>query len=172
MDATGLLVAMAPVRHPAAQPRCLDWRALVFTAVARRSSPSLIFGVVPAWQVGRTRPNDVLQGLDRCRGTGFLRWRKRPDGDRGRALDVLLVGAGLMIRSLLRLNARRRWDSIPHPCAGGRTSRCPKRAIDRPLTRLRVLRGLEARLAPIPGVQSVAFANRLAATRRLEQAAC
>jgi ABC-type antimicrobial peptide transport system permease subunit len=47
--------------HSAVAERWPDWHVFVFTAVASLTTVA-IFGVVPAWQVGRSRPNEVIKG--------------------------------------------------------------------------------------------------------------
>src|SRR6185437_13160878 len=71
----GLLVRMAPANIPRLQNVGLDWHVFAFTAVASLVTVGL-FGLVPAWQVGRSRPNEVIKGHSRSvTDTGVLRWR-------------------------------------------------------------------------------------------------
>jgi len=91
---------------PAAVPRAaeigVDWRVLAFT-MAVSLAASVLFGLAPAWKMSRTDANDSLKSGGR--GTG---------GPHARVLGalvvaevaiavVLLTGAALMIRSLVRL---------------------------------------------------------------------
>ena len=83
----------------------VDWRVLAFTVIISALT-ALIFGIVPAWQASRTDPNAALREGERGnvgKSRGLVR--------QGLAVAeialamVLLVGAGLMIDSVLRLKA-------------------------------------------------------------------
>src|SRR5580693_129545 len=81
----------------------LDWRVLAF-AVIVSALTAFVFGLVPAWQASRTDPNGALREGERG-GVGKARGLVR----KGLAVAeialamVLLVGAGLMIDSILQL---------------------------------------------------------------------
>ncbi|MGI8565502.1 MAG: ABC transporter permease, partial [Pyrinomonadaceae bacterium] len=98
-----LLLAAIPVDLPFWMKFNLDWRVLGFAAGTALLT-SLIFGVAPALQAARIDLNETLKEGGRG-GAGASRHRLR------RALVVaevalsliLLIGAGLMTRSFLRL---------------------------------------------------------------------
>ncbi|MDQ3652168.1 MAG: ABC transporter permease [Acidobacteriota bacterium] len=98
-----LLLAAIPVDLPFWMKFNLDWRVLGFAA-GMALLTSLIFGVAPALQAARIDLNETLKEGGRS-GAGASRHRLR------RALVVvevalsliLLIGAGLMTRSFLRL---------------------------------------------------------------------
>jgi putative ABC transport system permease protein len=102
-----LFVAMAPPGFPRVSSIAIDTGILTFTLVIAMAT-GLIFGVAPARRGFRTDPNDSL------RDTGV---RGATSGSRGasRVLVVaevavalvLVIGAGLMVKSLLKLQAEK-----------------------------------------------------------------
>jgi putative ABC transport system permease protein len=100
--ARDLLLSAIPIKLPFWMQFQLDWRVLGFTIVVAVLT-SIVFGAAPAFQAARTELNEVLK--DGGRGVIGSRHRLR----QGLvvlevALSlVLLVGAGLMIRSFERL---------------------------------------------------------------------
>ena len=96
-----LLVWTAPVSIPRLDEIGLDGRVIVFT-LATSLLTVLIFGLLPAWQSARTNLNETLKASGRnvSRGPGL----------RGilvvaeiALMLVLLVGSGLLLRSLFRM---------------------------------------------------------------------
>jgi putative ABC transport system permease protein len=98
-----LLLAVAPDNLPRAQDIRLDTRVAGFTLVVSLLT-GIIFGLLPALQASKIDLTEVLQ--EGGRGTaGLLRQRLRGlliVGEVALAL-VLLIGAGLLIRSFARL---------------------------------------------------------------------
>ncbi len=162
------LGAMAVLRslHPANLPRLSDVQlngtVLAFTA-AVCALTSVLFGMVPAIRAARVDPQEHLKSGARS-GTG---------GDRRRARNllimaevalsvVLLVGAGLLIRSFVALQrVNPGFDatdvltfelSMPF---GKYASGASRRAF---------LRDLTGRLQPLPGVKSVGLVSQLPLT--------
>jgi len=98
------IVALAPAGLPSYVIPRLDWRVIGFL-VAATGATGLLLGLLPAWQGSRADLNEVLK--DSARGTsgGAARARTRSAlviAEVALAL-VLLVGAGLMVRSFLNL---------------------------------------------------------------------
>jgi putative ABC transport system permease protein len=99
-----LLVALGPASLPRAQEITIDGSVLGFTLLIAVAT-GIVFGLVPAFQAARIDLNEALKDGGRSPGAG--------PGRRGLrdalvvseiALSlVLLVGAGLMIRSFVRL---------------------------------------------------------------------
>jgi putative ABC transport system permease protein len=97
----GVLVSAAPGNIPRLDEIGLDGRVLGFTLLLSLLTV-LLFGLVPAWQSGRIHLNDALKesGRGASRGQGL----------RGVLVVaeialtlVLLIGSGLMLRSLIHL---------------------------------------------------------------------
>ena len=113
--AAGLLVAwwgiralrpLIPANVPRAEGIGLDVTVLAFTAVVTIAS-GLLFGLVPAWRAMRPNVMDILQ--EGSRGSTPSRGARRLSdvmvvAEVALAL-VLLVSAGLLIRSFVRLTA-------------------------------------------------------------------
>ena len=159
------LLAMAPVSLPHLSSVALDGRALLFTA-ALAVLTALIFGLLPAWQVSRTQPNDALRAVDRhVAGTWSLRSRNALMVAEIAISIVLLVGAGLMIRSLLAIN-RVELGFDPDAVLAAGVS-LPEVRYPTAAARLAFFERLEAALAHEPGVQSVGVCEPLSAPRRL-----
>jgi predicted permease len=101
---THALGGLGGVNLPRAEEIGIDWRVMVFTG-ALTLVTGVLFGLIPAMQLSRQDLNPVL----RAEGRGSAGSRRR-SGLRGAlvvaqvALSmVLLVGAGLLIRSFVRL---------------------------------------------------------------------
>jgi len=113
--AFGLLLANGAVRTllwlsatplPRYQEIALDLRALGF-AVGVSALCAVAFGILPAWQGSRAEMNSTLRASSRGVGDGarLNRWRSiLAIGEVGLCF-VLLIGAGLMIQSFMRVQA-------------------------------------------------------------------
>jgi len=89
------------VRYPAIS---MDWRVLAFT-IALMLATSLVFGIVPALSSAGIQIQDALKsaGLTQSAGRGATRARRiLVVAELGVSL-VLLIGAGLLARSFLRM---------------------------------------------------------------------
>ncbi len=138
---------------PRAQEVSLDWRVLLFTFVISIVS-GILFGLVPA--IRTLRPN--LQEVLKEGGRGFAGGKHRAQGffvaiELSMAV-VLLIGAGLMLRSLSRL-----WETNPgfdpNHVLVFEISLPPKYASAEPDAIRAQLREAHRRLAGISGVESV-----------------
>ena len=99
-----LLIALGKEDIPRAVQVGIDWRVLSFTAVVSILT-GLIFGLVPAFHSSKTELTDSLKESGRGAGTGARRNRMRSAlvvSELAIAV-ILLVGAGLLIQSLWRL---------------------------------------------------------------------
>ena len=99
----GLLLRLAPENAVAGLDGRLDVYVLAFAVLATLVA-GVLFGLVPAWQLSKVDPHDTLQSGGRTLAGG-ARQRLRSGlvvVEAAMAL-VLLVGAGLFLRSLARL---------------------------------------------------------------------
>ena len=132
----------------------------------------ILFGLAPALQVSRTNVNEILKEAGRGTAGGRrARWMASSMVVVELALTIiLLAGAGLMIRSFLKMYSF---------SLGADTSRLltmrtslPERTHPNPEGRQLFYEQLVARLRTIPGVQSAAIASAVpfggSETRRLE----
>ena len=153
------LVSLAPATFPDVQRAALDLRVLGFAGLLAIGT-GLLFGVLPAWQVSRTRPVDALRTSDRSSvGTWALRNRTALMAIEVALSTLLLVGAGLMLRSLMAVNA------VPlgfDPTGVLATNVVlPPQRYATPQSRLEFYEALAERVATIPGVRGVTYSNRL-----------
>jgi putative ABC transport system permease protein len=175
--AAGLLFALAGLRSllallPASAnvPRLdevrLDWQAFAFTAAVSLVT-GLLFGLVPALRAARP---DLNEGLKESRRGGAMSARRRRLGKLLVTGEValslmLLVGAGLLVQSFIRLQ---RVDP------GFITSRLLTLEVRAPdfrygkyalgeknEMRIRLYEEIERRLSALPGIESAAIASKL-----------
>jgi len=102
MWGTAALVALSPDSLPRAREIGFDWRVLAFTGAIALTT-GVLFGLVPAIWSSRTNLTDALK--EGSRGTTSSHGRLRHAlvvGEVALSL-MLLVGAGLMLRSFARL---------------------------------------------------------------------
>jgi putative ABC transport system permease protein len=98
------LVFLMPKDTPRVEEITLDYRVVLFTLVTSLLT-AIMFGLAPAFQAAKTNLNDVLKEAGRS-GTDTsrrLRLRNLLVVTEFALSLVLLIGAGLMIKSLLRL---------------------------------------------------------------------
>jgi putative ABC transport system permease protein len=154
-----VLVASAPQNIPRLDTVSMDWRVfLVAAGVATMTG--LVFGLAPAWQASRARPADSLKSSERHgAGRGHARWRSALTVAEVALSLVLMVGAGLFLKS---------FSTIMGMDLGFRTEHVLAMNINLPELhyrtadqRLAFYQDLETRVRALPGVQSVAYANRL-----------
>jgi predicted permease len=103
---TNLLVALGPADLPRVKEVTIDLRVLGFT-LAVSVLTGILFGLLPALQASRPNLNERLKAGGRSAASGINRQRLRGFlviAEIALSL-VLLVGAGLLIRSFLRLQA-------------------------------------------------------------------
>lgn len=149
-----VLVALRPDHLPRIDEIALDGGILAF-AVGVGLASSVVFGLVPALRGSRARLATALKDRGRTAEGGSARRLRNGVVVAEVALStVLLVGAGLMVRSFAELRDVEpgyRPDgvltfSVPVPFAG----------YPDPAARARLLDELQARLASLPGVERAA----------------
>ncbi len=99
-----LLVTVLPPNLPRLSTITVDARILLFT-VALSLLTGLLFGVVPAWQVSRQGVSGVLK--ESSRSSGDIRRQRTRSGLMIAEIAlslVLLIGAGLMMKSFFKLS--------------------------------------------------------------------
>jgi predicted permease len=163
--ALGIALSAAAVKWlprfvPKSLPRLdqisVDGRVLVF-AVAASVLTGILFGVLPAWRMSRFDPLDALR--EGARSLASSRSRSRLQSWLVVAETmlslVLLVGSGLLIRSFIRvINVNPGFDSrnVLTGNLSVPSSRYPR------TQRIEFYHRLFARVAALPGVQSVSAA--------------
>jgi putative ABC transport system permease protein len=153
-----VLVALAPQTLPRLNRVALNGRVLAFSVIVAVVT-GVMFGMLPAWQTRKARPADALRSGDRAGASRWMmRWRNGLLIAELALSTVLLVGAGLMVRSLVAL------DKVD---LGFRTDHVMAMNVNLPMTRYRTgddrlafFQALETKLSAVPGVARVAFANR------------
>jgi putative ABC transport system permease protein len=153
------LVSLAPATFPDIQRAALDLRVLA-AAGGLAIVTGLLFGLLPAWQVSRTRPVEAMRTADRSTaGSWALRNRAALMAVEVALSTLLLVGAGLMLRSLMAVNA----VPLGFDPSGVLAANVvlPMQRYPTPQARLDFYESLADRVATIPGVRGVAYSNRL-----------
>src|SRR5205823_13446779 len=99
-----LLAALAAANAPAAGHIAVDAPVLVFTLVIAVLT-GVIFGIAPAWHTARVDVAAAINegGRTRSAGTGHHQLRRLLVVSEIALATMLLVGAGLLTKSLLRL---------------------------------------------------------------------
>jgi len=154
-----LLVAIAPASIPQIQSVTMDWRVFAVCACMATIS-GLIFGIAPAWQGSDAHPVEALRGAGRSAGGRTQgRWRASLTVVEVALSLVLLVGAGLLLKSFARLSGVDLGFQPDHVIA--MNVNLPATHYAAGPQRLQFFEALEQRVAALPGVQAVAYANRM-----------
>lgn len=154
-----VLVAMAPAGTPRLGEVAMDWRVFgVAAAVATLTG--LVFGMVPAWQACRAQAAEALKTSARSTGTkSQARWRAVLTTAEVALSLVLLVGAGLLLRSFVAAMGVDLGFQPERVLA--MNVNLPELRYKSGAARFEFFRRLEERVKLTPGVQAVAFANRM-----------
>jgi len=134
----------------------IDVRVLAFTLVVSVLT-AVLFSLIPIWKAARPDLNEALKAGAKNISTGrSLRWWRDTLVVAEVALGlVLLIGAGLMIRSLgLLMNVNPGFD--PKNVLTGRVS-LTRATYENTEERVRYVEQALARLRSLPGVESAAF---------------
>ena len=155
--ADALVSLMSSGRHAIDLAVALDTRVLLFTALLSVAC-GVLFGLAPAWRATRVDIYPVLKqngGRISARGHGFVSGKVLVAGQVALCL-LLLVGAGLLLRTLRRLqNVSLGFDHrqvVTFQVAPGLNGYKGEHLIG-------YYGDLQRRLASIPGVASVAFSQ-------------
>ena len=158
-----LLKAGAPAGLPRLGEVGVDGGVLTFTA-ATALLTALVFGVAPALQASRVQLADAMREGSKGagRGAGQQRLRSAIVVTQIALALVLLVGAGLLLRSFARLrDVSPGFD--PAPLLTLRVEP-PAARYDTPERLLALYRRLSDEVAALPGVERVGFVNHLPLT--------
>jgi predicted permease len=153
-----LLIAYGPEGVPRLEQARIDTVALGF-AVLLAIAASIAFGLVPAWRASRTDINSTLKEATRgagARGARDLVRSTLMTTEVALAL-VLLVGAGLLIRSALEVQ-RISPGFNPAGVFSGRFSLPAVKYSDRTAL-LHATQSIEEAIAAVPGVRAAAVAS-------------
>lgn len=135
----------------------LDWQVLAFTGLVALGA-GVLFGLAPAFEVSRGAGLDALRHGARA-GEGGRRIRQALVAAEIALAVVLLIGAGLLIRSFLNLssvNPGFRTDSTVTASVGLPAARYPDGAAC-----LQFVERMLGSISALPGVHSAAVVNRL-----------
>jgi putative ABC transport system permease protein len=99
-----VLLSVVPGSMPRLRPVELDIHALVYTLLISIAT-GILFGLMPAWRAGRAELSDALKqaGTGATVGVRHSRYRGTLVVAETALAVVLLAGAGLMIKSVVRL---------------------------------------------------------------------
>jgi putative ABC transport system permease protein len=159
----GLLTRLGSTTIPRLAQAHLDWRVFLF-ALAVSAVTGVLFGLAPALQVSAANPHAALieggRGSTATRSSRLLR-NGLVVSEIALAL-LVLIGAGLLMRSFVRLRAVDPGFQPSHlltlrlPISGVRNA-SPER-------RVAFLNQLSRRIAALPGVRSIGAVNSLPLT--------
>ena len=154
---TAAALAAVPTSVPRAQGIALDWRVLLFTCLVSVAA-ALLFGLVPALRSSAVNVGSTLKDTSRAVFAGKSRMQSLlVAGEMAMAL-VLLIGAGLMIRTvgyLLGTNPGFDPRNVVHFGIA-----LPREQAQLPVDAIRAeFRKIHSQIERIPGVQSVSLAS-------------
>lgn len=154
-----VLLVLAPKSIPLIDTVAMDWR--VFAAAAAIATlTGVAFGLAPAWQAAQTKASEALKTAARnTGGRSQVRWRSMLTATEVALSLVLLVGAGLLLKSFVLLMGVDLGFQPDRVLA--MNINLPKLRYTTPEARLQFFQRLEERVRPLPGVLAVAYANRL-----------
>src|SRR3989440_3828402 len=152
-----LILYASPTAIPRSREITLDWRVLVFT-LGISLLTGILFGLVPAIQAGEVDVHETLK--EAGRGTSAKHWlRSSLVIVEVATTMVLLVGAGLMIRSFYRLENVNPGFSYENLTSF--TVSLPQKKYATEEQRSEFFNRLLENLRNLPGVQSAAAASGL-----------
>jgi predicted permease len=149
------LLALAPEGLPLAVTVRLDMPVLLF-AIGVAAAAGLLFGIAPAWQISRLNQFELLKEGGRANSASRGRQQLRSSlvvAEVALAL-VLLVGAGLFLRSLAALEDVSPGFQTTGVITGGLA--LPRTQYDTAPKQMAFYRAVLDKLSTTPGVESVA----------------
>jgi len=155
----GALVALAPADIPRIHSVAMDWGVFA-VAAAIATLTGFAFGMAPAWQTSQASPVEALKTA--ARGTAAkaqVKWRAALTVTEVALSLMLLVGAGLLLRSFAAITGVDLGFQPGHVVA--MNINLPDLRYKTGALRVQFFDELERRVRALPGVQSVAYANRM-----------
>src|SRR5215510_3248162 len=153
------MTAMIPEAMPSWMEVSIDWRVLAFTLGATTAT-AVLCGVAPGWQASKTDLMSVIK--DGARGAGGLGKQRLRSllviGEVALAM-TLLIGAGLMMKSFIRVRQINLGFNAEHVMTAKVS--LPETQYSAPAQRNNFHRRLLERLAALPGVESAALTSSL-----------
>jgi putative ABC transport system permease protein len=137
----------------------MDWGVFA-VAAAVATLTGFAFGMAPAWQTSQANPVEALKTA--ARGTAAIaqvRWRAALTVTEVALSLVLLVGAGLLLRSFAAITGVDLGFQPGHVLA--MNINLPDLRYKTKALRVQFFDELERRVRALPGVQQVAYANRM-----------
>jgi putative ABC transport system permease protein len=153
------LVGIAPAGMPRLDTVALNGRVVLFTILLSLVT-GILFGLIPAFQVSKSRPAEAMRATSRnLAGSAVMRWRNLLMTAEIAVSMVLLVGAGLMLKSFITLNGVNLGMSTERVLA--MTVNLPALRYTTPEKRNAFFEDLAERVSHLPGVESAGYANRM-----------
>ena len=155
-----MLLAMVPASLPRVDTIALDGRVLLFT-VAVSVLTGVVFGIVPALQASSVNLRDALQETGRGSGDSLRRNRLRSAlvSSEFALAFLLMIGAGLMVRTFLALRAVDP-GFRPHHLLSAVVSLAGSEEAQ-PQKRFAFYEQVLQRVSALPGVESVSAINHV-----------
>lgn len=151
-----LLAGFAP-HIPRLEGASLNGRVLLFT-LALSAVTGLVCGIFPAWQASKSKPVEAMRASERhLAGSSVMRWRSVFMIAEVAISMVLLVGAGLLLKSFMTLNRVDLGIATEHVVNMSIT--LPEQRYPTQDRRFAFFDDLAERASRLPGMKSVAFAN-------------
>jgi predicted permease len=151
-------VAQAPVAVPRLDEVHLDWRALLFSALAATFA-TLMCGMLPAWRMARVEPQEALKaGAANLTGRGPKAFREIVVGLEVALSAVLLIAGSLLIASFVRLMRVDRGVEVDHVLTQEVSFLSPKYANG---SRWGFIQDTLDKLSHIPGVRAAGAVSQL-----------
>ena len=157
-----VLRRLAPAQFPRLELVRLDVPVMLF-ALGVALLTGLLFGLVPALQGARVNLTDVLKESAKGGGTSHRRWNDIFVAGQIAVSLVLLIGAGLLLRSFQRLSAVDPGFDPQHVLVARISLPYPR--YDTVTAVRRFFARLDGELAAIPGVTAVGVTNRVPFSR-------
>jgi putative ABC transport system permease protein len=151
-----LLTAFAP-HMPRLEGASLNGSVLLFT-FGLSAVTGVLFGIFPAWQASKSKPVEAMRASERhLAGTSVMRWRSMFMIAEVAVSMVLLIGAGLLVKSFVTLNHVELGIATEHVI--NMRIALPDLSYPTQERRAAFFENLAERTGSLPGMQSVAFAN-------------